>query len=250
MGKSPLGKSKSASFKLAGKKAKARVPAKAPKTIAAKDRPAWASKVANQLKRLYPDAHCALEHQSPLQLLISTILSAQCTDKRVNMVTPALFARYSTAEDLAGADLDELQSIIRSTGFFRNKAKNIKACCQILVDRFAGEVPRTMEELLQLPGVARKTANVVLGNAFGVPGLVVDTHVGRISRRLGLTKHADPVKVESDLTKLLPDSEWTMFSHRVIYLGREICDARKPRCNACVFAGECPRLGVVSSRAD
>jgi endonuclease-3 len=199
-----------------------------------------------KLKRLYPDARCALQHRSPLELLVATILSAQCTDKRVNQVTPALFARYPTAEAFASADLGELQEMIRSTGFFRNKAKNIKACCEKIVREHAGEVPRTMERLLELPGVARKTANVVLGNAFGTPGLVVDTHVGRISRRLGLTKQTDPVKVERELAELVPPAEWTMFSHRVIQLGREICDARRPKCDACVFAADCPRVGVAA----
>lgn len=209
------------------------------------DMKAFAQTVVRKLKKLYPTAECALVHSTPLQLLISTILSAQCTDARVNMVTPILFKRFPTAKSLATADVSEIEEIVRSTGFFRNKAKNIKACCQMILDRFGGEVPRTMEELLELPGVARKTANVVLGNAFDTPGMVVDTHVGRITRRLGLTKQSDPVKVEQDLMKLLPPKEWTMFSHRVIYLGRQICQARKPSCPVCVFDEECPKVGVV-----
>lgn len=214
------------------------------KRIGDEKRRKWAGTVVRELKRLYPDAHCALHHRSPLELLVATILSAQCTDKRVNQVTPALFARYPSAEAFAAADLGELQEMVRSTGFFRNKAKNIQACCEKIVREHSGEVPRTMEELLELPGVARKTANVVLGNAFGTPGLVVDTHVGRISRRLGLTKQTDPVKVERELAELIPPGEWTMFSHRMIHLGREICDARRPKCEACVLAADCPRVGV------
>lgn len=226
---------------------KAKEPASKPlRRIAERDRARWAGTVARRLNKLFPDAKCALEHKTPLQLLVSTILSAQCTDKRVNMVTPVLFARFPTAQALADADLADLEEIIRSTGFYRNKAKNIKACCRMIVDRFGGRVPATMEELLELPGVARKTANVVLGNAFDVPGLVVDTHVSRISRRLGLTRETDPVKIERDLMDLLPASEWTMFSHRVIHLGRAICDARKPKCPECIFRDDCPRVGVSS----
>jgi endonuclease-3 len=208
------------------------------------DKKAWAKTIVRQLAKLYPNADCALVHATPFQLLISTILSAQCTDVRVNMVTPILFGRFPTVRSLADADVKEIEAIIRSTGFFRNKAKNIKACCQMILSRFGGEVPRTMEELLELPGVARKTANVVLGNAFDTPGMVVDTHVGRISRRLGLTKHHDPVKVEHDLMPLLPSKEWTSFSHRVIYLGRQICKARTPDCPNCVFDADCPKIGV------
>ena len=209
------------------------------------DKKAWAKTVVRKLAKLYPDAECALVHASPLQLLVSTILSAQCTDVRVNMVTPGLFKRFPTVRSLAEADVKEIEEIIRSTGFFRNKAKNIKACCQMIIARYGGEVPRTMEELLELPGVARKTANVVLGNAFDTPGMVVDTHVGRITRRLGLTKQTDPVKVEHELMPLMPPKEWTMFSHRVIYLGRQICQARKPNCPVCVFDADCPKVGVL-----
>ena len=207
----------------------------------AKDR---ARRARRSLAKLYPDAACALKHEGPLQLLVATILSAQCTDVRVNMVTPALFARYPSAQDFAAADGHELESMIQSTGFFRNKAKNIKECCQIIVDRFSGEVPGRLEDLVELPGVGRKTANVVLGNSFDVPGITVDTHVGRLSRRLGLTLHDDPVKVEHDLMELIPKKEWTMFSHRLIFHGRQVCHARKPNCEECTLAGFCPKVGV------
>lgn len=210
----------------------------------ARDRKVRAAAIAAALRQEYPDAECALVHKNPLQLLVATILSAQCTDARVNMVTPALFKRFPDAASFANGDLDELQRLIQSTGFFRNKAKNIKACCQLLVSKHKGKVPGTMEELLELPGVARKTANVVLGNAFGVPGLTIDTHMGRLSRRMGLTRHADPVKVERDLAELLPEEEWTIFSHRMIHHGRRVCSARKPRCSDCVVLSLCPRIGV------
>lgn len=196
------------------------------------------------LARLYPDAHCALHYETPLQLLIATILSAQCTDVRVNMVTPALFARYPDAQAFAGADPGELERLIQSTGFYRNKARNIIACCRLLVERHGGEVPGTLEELVPLPGVGRKTANVVLGDAFGVPGITVDTHVGRLSRRLGLTRHHDPVKVERDLMALIPKRSWTAFSHRMIFHGRQVCHARKPRCSECALQRFCPKIGV------
>lgn len=196
------------------------------------------------LAKLYPDAHCALHFNNPLQLLIATILSAQCTDVRVNMVTPALFKRYPDAAAFAGADLGELEKMIQSTGFFRNKAKSIKTCCQKLVDEHGGEVPGTLEELVPLPGVGRKTANVVLGNAFDVPGITVDTHVGRLSRRLGLTENEDAVKVEHDLMEIIPKKEWTMFSHRMIFHGRQVCFARNPRCDECTLAKNCPKVGV------
>jgi endonuclease-3 len=196
------------------------------------------------LAKFYPDAHCALHHDNPLQLLVATILSAQCTDVRVNMVTPALFARYADARAFAEADIGELEKAIQSTGFFRNKARNIKACCRILLDQHGGAVPATMEELVPLPGVGRKTANVILGNAFGVPGITVDTHVGRLSRRLGLTVADDPVKVERDLMALIPKTEWTMFSHRLIFHGRQVCFARKPNCAGCALAKVCPKIAV------
>jgi endonuclease III len=196
------------------------------------------------LATLYPDAKCALDYADPLQLLIATILSAQCTDVRVNKVTPALFARYPDAQAFADADQTELETLIQSTGFFRNKARNIRACCQAIVEKHAGHVPRTMDELVPLPGVGRKTANVILGNAFGVPGIPVDTHVGRLSRRMGLTEHDDPVKVESDLMALVPKAEWTLFGHRMIFHGRQVCQSRKPNCEGCALNIICPMVGV------
>jgi endonuclease-3 len=193
---------------------------------------------------MYPDAHCALHFHDPLQLLIATILSAQCTDVCVNMVTPALFARFPDAEAFAAAKPSELEKAIHSTGFFRNKTRNIIACCQRILSHHAGQVPGTMEELIHLPGIGRKTANVILGNAFGVPGLTVDTHMGRLSRRMGLTSHKDPVKVEHDLMQLIPKKDWTMFSHRMIFHGRQVCFARKPNCAGCTLAAICPKVGV------
>ena len=203
-----------------------------------------AGRLARGLAKLYPDAHCALHYENPLQLLIATILSAQCTDTRVNLVTPALFARYPSAHAYAEADQGELEIAIQSTGFFRNKAKNIKACCRELVEKHGGQVPRTMEELVPLPGIGRKTANVILGNAYGVPGITVDTHVGRLSRRMDLTEEELPEKVERDLMELIPKKDWTMFSHRMIFHGRRICSARKPDCAGCALAKECPKIGV------
>jgi endonuclease III len=208
-----------------------------------------AQKAIDALAKLYPDAHCALEHRTPLQLLIATILSAQCTDVRVNMVTPALFERYKTAQDFADADSNELERMIASTGFFRNKARNIIACCQAIVAEHGGEVPNILDALVKLPGVGRKTANVVLGDAFGVPGITVDTHVGRLSRRLGLTVHEDPVKVELDLMDVIPQAEWTPFSHRMIFHGRQVCFARKPNCPGCAMKTFCPKFGVVAPTA-
>ncbi len=196
------------------------------------------------LARTYPDAHCALHYESPLQLLVATILSAQCTDVRVNMVTPALFARYPDAEAFAAAKPAELEKLIHSTGFFRNKARNIIACCRQLVEKHEGQVPQTMEELVPLPGIGRKTANVILGNAFGVPGIPVDTHVGRLSQRMGLTEATDPVKIERDLAQLIPKKEWTMFAHRMIFHGRQVCHARKPLCEQCTLNAVCPRIGI------
>lgn len=213
-----------------------------------RDKRSWARRVVTKLKRLYPDAHCALVHRSPLELLVATILSAQCTDARVNMVTPTLFRRYPTALSLAEADQGELESIIRSTGFFRNKAKNIRGACRLIVDKHGGKVPQTMAELLELPGVARKTANVVLGNAYGIPGMVVDTHVKRIARRLGLTRQTDPVRVEKDLMEVVPDKEWTDLSHRIIAHGRTICQARKPNCPECAFSQDCPKVGLAGPK--
>jgi len=208
-----------------------------------------ARRIVRLLAKQYPDAHCALKHEGPLQLLIATILSAQCTDVRVNLVTPALFQRYPDAKAFAAADRAELEALIQSTGFFRNKAKSILACCKALVERHGGQVPATMEELTPLAGVGRKTANVILGNAFGVPGITVDTHVGRLSRRMGLTTETDPEKVERDLMRLVPRKEWTMFSHRMIFHGRQACHARKPLCETCVLAKVCPKVGVEGQTA-
>lgn len=200
--------------------------------------------VLRHLDDLYPAAECELHFENPFQLLIATILSAQCTDERVNQVTPALFARFPTPEAFVAASQEEVEALIRSTGFFRNKAKNIRAACQRIVEVYGSEVPRTMEELLTLPGVARKTANVVLGNAFGVAeGIAVDTHVGRLSRRLGLSRHEDPVKVERDLMTLLPSERWNLINHQLIWHGRRICYARKPDCPRCPMATFCPAAG-------
>lgn len=203
------------------------------------------SRILAGLKKAYPEAECALRHVNPLQLLIATILSAQCTDKRVNLVTPELFRKYPSAEAFARASLTTLERMIHSTGFFRNKAKNIREACRRLVKDHHGRVPQSMEELLQLPGVARKTANVVLGTAFGVAsGVVVDTHVFRISRRIGLTRAKTPEKVEQDLMALLPAREWINFSHRLIHHGRGICSARSPQCSLCSLEPHCRKVGV------
>jgi endonuclease-3 len=200
------------------------------------------------LRKLYPDARCALHHENPLQLLIATILSAQCTDVRVNLVTPALFKRFANARAFAMADSGELETAIQSTGFFRNKARSIMGCCKQILEQHGGSVPQTMEELHRLPGVGRKTANVVLGNAFAVPGITVDTHVGRLSRRLGLTKHTDAEKVERDLMRIIPQKDWTAFSHRLIFHGRQVCFARQPNCDGCTLATVCPKIGVTAKR--
>ncbi|WP_107666468.1 endonuclease III [Cyanothece sp. BG0011] len=192
------------------------------------------------LKQLYPDATCSLTYDSPVQLLVATILSAQCTDERVNKVTPELFTRFPDAQSLANADREVLETLIRSTGFYRNKAKNIQGACQKIMQDFDGKVPQTMEELLLLSGVARKTANVVLAHAFGInAGVTVDTHVKRLSQRLGLTKATDPVKIEKDLMALLPQKDWENFSIRIIYHGRQICKARTPNCQDCQLANLC-----------
>lgn len=191
------------------------------------------------LSQEYPDAQCALHHADPFQLLVATILSAQCTDERVNMVTPALFQRFPTPSAMAEADQAELEDLIRTTGFFRNKAKALLGMARALVERHGGEVPATMEELTQLPGVGRKTANVVLGNCFGVPGITVDTHVQRLARRWGLTRETDPEKIERDLMECIPRKEWTAFSHRTIWHGRRVCQARKPLCDRCVLKKWC-----------
>ena len=203
-------------------------------------------KIIAALDRTYPEVHCELDHQSPLELLIATILSAQCTDKRVNIVTRALFNKYRSAADYANAPLAELQQAVKTTGFFRNKARNIKAACQAIVEKHGGRVPQTMEELIQLGGVGRKTANVVLGNAFGINvGVVVDTHVARLSQRLGLTKQKTPEKIERDLMALVPQNQWTLFSHWLIWHGRRRCFARKPDCANCEIQKLCPQIGVI-----
>ncbi len=201
-----------------------------------------ASKIFSRLIKVYPHPRCALDSMNPLELLVATILSAQCTDKRVNMVTPALFKRYKTAQDYARAKPAELEEIIRSTGFYKNKAKNICGAAQALVSRFNGKVPRTMEELVTLPGVGRKTANVLLGNAFGVPGICVDTHMIRLNNLLGLTRHKDPVKIEFDLMKLLPPKNWVDYSHLIIHHGRVRCVARRPDCPGCEIKNLCPSV--------
>jgi endonuclease-3 len=213
------------------------------------DRADRARRIDRRLAKLYPDARCALDHRTPLELLIATILSAQCTDARVNMVTPALFGRFPDAHAFASAEPRELEGAIASTGFFRNKARNIIACCRALLEHHGGEVPGTMEELVRLQGVGRKTANVILGNAFGVPGITVDTHVGRLSRRMGLTRHTDPVKIERDLMEVVPKKHWTDFSHRMILHGRQVCHARKPDCETCALAELCPKIGVPTAPA-
>jgi endonuclease-3 len=204
-----------------------------------------AREVAALLAREYADAECALVHETPFELLIATILSAQCTDERVNIVTKELFAKYSTPAALAAVPIKRLEKLVQSTGFFRNKAKNIHACCVKLVEEHGGNVPAEMEKLVHLPGVGRKTANVVLGTAFGIAsGVVVDTHVTRISQRLGLTEHEDAVKIERDLAEQLPQKEWINFSHRLIWHGRRVCKARRPLCGSCVLERICPKIGV------
>ena len=206
-----------------------------------------AKALATELPRIYPLAHCELDFSTPLELLVATILSAQCTDVRVNMVTPALFARCLTAADYAAIPQEELETIIHSTGFYRNKAKSIRAMGAVLVEKHCGEVPRTMEELSALPGVGRKTANVVLGNAFQInEGVVVDTHVGRLSLRLGLTTQTNPVNVEHDLIKLFPREQWCDLSHWLIWHGRRRCKARNPDCQGCELRSLCPRKGLTS----
>src|SRR5690349_23020101 len=207
-------------------------------------------KIISGLEKAYPQAHCELDHTNPLELLIATILSAQCTDKRVNMVTPFLFKKYRSAADYANASQAELEKEVKTTGFFRNKAKSIKTACQAIVEKHSGEVPRTMEDLTSLGGVGRKTANVVLGNAFDInEGVVVDTHVGRVSFRLGLTTQTDPVKVEQDLMPLFPRDRWTMLAHLLIFHGRRVCEAKNPRCEACVLSDVCPSSGVLAGPA-
>jgi len=200
-----------------------------------------ATEVFARLKRAHPDAHCELDHETPLQLLVATILSAQCTDKRVNMVTPLLFKTFPTAASLADADPEKLEEIIKSTGFFRNKTKSLIGLGKALVERHNGEVPDSMDTLVKLPGIGRKTANVILGNAFGKnEGVVVDTHVARLSHRLGLTKETDPVKIEQDLIPLFPRKDWALLSHLLIFHGRRVCVARAPKCEICVLNDICP----------
>ena len=201
--------------------------------------------IIKRLKKAYPDAHCALNHSNAFELLIATILSAQCTDQRVNIVTADLFRKYRGPADFLTVDQAELEKDIHSTGFFRNKAKSIQGACRRIIDEFGGQVPRTMDEILTLPGVARKTANVVLGNAFGIAsGVVVDTHVARLSQRLGLTTNENAEKIEKDLVELVPKRHWIMFPHWLITHGRQVCQARKPRCRECVLADICPSCKV------
>jgi endonuclease III len=207
---------------------------------------ARAKKIIAGLRQAYPDAHCELNHANPLELLIATILSAQCTDKRVNLVTAQLFRKYRSAADYAGAETAALEQDIKTTGFFRNKARSIKSCCQALIEKHGGKVPSSMEELVKLGGVGRKTANVVLGNAFNInAGVVVDTHVARLSQRLGLANESDPVKIERQLMGLVPQAQWTLFSHWLIWHGRRRCGARQPDCANCEIKQLCPSAGKV-----
>ncbi|MCZ2836153.1 endonuclease III [Modestobacter sp. VKM Ac-2985] len=203
-----------------------------------------ARRMARELAVIHPDAHCELDFTTPLELLVATVLSAQTTDKTVNKVTPVLFVRHPDAASYAGADRAELEEILKPTGFFRAKANSVIGLGQALVERFDGEVPGRLADLVTLPGVGRKTANVVLGNAFGVPGLTVDTHFGRLVRRFGWTAEEDPVKVEAQIAEVIPKKEWTMFSHRVIFHGRRVCHAKKPACGACGLAAWCPSSGI------
>lgn len=213
------------------------------KTASRKQR---AAEILLILQRLYPDATCSLDYETPVQLLVATILSAQCTDERVNKVTPALFKRFPTATTLAYGEREELEKLIHSTGFYRNKAKNIQGACRKIVEDFNGEVPQTMEELLTLPGVARKTANVTLAHGFGIlAGVTVDTHVKRLSQRLGLTNAKEPPQIERDLMKLIPQPDWENYSIRIIYHGRAVCNARKPLCGQCDLAHLCPSAAIV-----
>lgn len=206
-----------------------------------------ALEVFHRLRKIYPDAHCELNHSNAYELLLATILSAQCTDARVNMVTPALFKKYPTPQKLARAPLEDVEEVIKSINFFRNKSKSLIGCAQMLVERHKGEVPRTVEELSDLPGVGRKTANVVLGNAFNInTGIVVDTHVKRTTNLLGLTRQQDPVKIEIDLMKLFPNEYWTELSHLLIFLGRRTCIARRPQCDLCCLKDICPSKGKAS----
>jgi endonuclease-3 len=214
---------------------------KKPKRFKGTELTAHAAEIEKRLLAEYPTAHCELDYKTPLQLVVATILSAQCTDKRVNMVTPALFAKYPTVDALAAAKLEDIEALVKTTGFFRSKAKSILGMANMLVEKHGGEVPRTIEELVVLPGVGRKTANVVLGNAFGINvGIVVDTHVARLSARFGLTRETDPVKIEQALIPLFRQPGWTLLSHLMIWHGRRTCDARKPKCGECVLRDICP----------
>lgn len=227
------------------KKTTARRTPTSPPPPAVEDRKKQTARVVRRLRADFPDVECALNYDTPYQLLVATILSAQCTDQRVNLVTKPLFAKHPDADSIAAMPIAKLEKAVQSTGFFRNKAKNVKACSQELAEKHDGQVPQDMETLVTLAGVGRKTANVVLGTAFGIPtGVVVDTHVGRLSRRLGLTDQQDPVKVENDLMEVLPKKEWIDFSHRLIYHGRQVCNARKPKCEECSMKKFCPQIGV------
>lgn len=211
------------------------------------DKAAYISPIVRGLKKAYPRAFCSLDHRSPFELLMATILSAQCTDERVNMVTPALFKRYPGPAELAEAPLTDIETMVRSTGFYRNKALSLKEASKGIMENFGGKVPRSMEELLTLRGVARKTANVVLGSAYGIAaGVVVDTHVKRLAFRLGLTRHTNPEKIEQDLMKALPRKEWIWFAHALVLHGRAVCDARRPLCAKCPLSEVCPKKGVRS----
>lgn len=213
------------------------------------DRKGRARKIVRRLAKEYPDADCTLDFRSPLELLVATILSAQCTDARVNQVTKDLFRKYRSAADYAAAPAGELERDIQSTGFFRNKAKSLRGCCRQLIDEHGGRVPDRMDDLVRLPGIGRKTANVILGNAFDqATGVVVDTHVKRVSYRCGLTRQKDPVKIERDLMQLVPKKEWVAFGHRMILHGRRVCTARKPACSDCCLDDLCPKVGVKSKR--
>ena len=205
----------------------------------------YAAIIARRLKKHYPNATCSLDFRSPLELLVATILSAQCTDERVNMVTPGLFRKYPKTADFARVPQEELEAAIRSTGFFRNKAKSIRACCQAMLEQHDGKVPDSMEALVALPGIGRKSANVILGTAYGIGvGVVVDTHVTRLSRRMGLTRHKDAEKIERDLMALFPKSRWIDLGHELVQHGRRMCTARKPKCDACPLGDLCPRIGL------
>jgi len=203
-----------------------------------------AKAIYRQLTKSYPNVRCELDYNSAFQLLVATVLSAQCTDKRVNQTTPALFKKYSDPKKMAKADLKDIQRLVKSTGFYRAKAKNIKGLSNKIIEEFGGDVPNNLEDLITLPGVGRKTANVVLGHAFGIPGITVDTHFGRLSRRFGWSKHNDPVKVEFQVGELIPEKEWTNLSQRMIWHGRRVCHARKPACGACPLAKLCPSYGI------